>query len=106
MSKNLRTRTTPEDNGSSLTPPPSLTDEQVREAAILLAASDAVRDDNIVPAASALAFTQGWWDAMDRDPYWKDGGHCGDCTSVPMTCGRCLCERYEQEIRDREARDE
>jgi len=31
--------------------------------------------------------------ALNEEP-WKDGKHEGDCTTVPMTCIRCLVERY------------
>lgn len=30
--------------------------------------------------------------AVNTDECWKDGNHCGDCTKVPMTCFRCMCE--------------
>lgn len=32
-------------------------------------------------------------------PEWKDGKHCGDCTKVPATCFRCMCEERLKETR-------
>jgi DNA-directed RNA polymerase subunit N (RpoN/RPB10) len=33
-----------------------------------------------------------WINYTQNDEAWKNGGHCGDCTKVPMTCFRCMCE--------------
>jgi len=29
---------------------------------------------------------------LDKEPFWRDGGHAGDCTRACMTCMRCLVE--------------
>lgn len=39
-----------------------------------------------------VAQWKGYIDYTQTDEAWKDGGHCGDCTKVPMTCFRCMCE--------------
>lgn len=33
------------------------------------------------------------------DPTWSDGKHNGDCTHVPATCFRCMCEEQMQKVR-------
>lgn len=35
-----------------------------------------------------------WIKYTESSDTWKDGHHCGDCTKVPMTCFRCLCESH------------
>ena len=35
---------------------------------------------------------------LDEEP-WKDGGHCGDCTSMACTCSRCAYESYLEDAR-------
>ena len=98
------------ESGNRTTPPGSLlsplSDEQIREAAVLLAASDAVRNDNIVPAQRALDFSQRWFNAVDTEPIWADGKHNGDCTKAAGPCLRCHRDDYEDRIRAIEAGDE
>ena len=39
-----------------------------------------------------------WWksvfDMVEKEEWWKDGKHSGDCTRVPATCFRCMCESH------------
>lgn len=37
--------------------------------------------------------------ATQTEECWKDGAHAGDCTHVPMTCFRCLCEDRVEKAR-------
>lgn len=33
-----------------------------------------------------------YFESVKTEECWKDGKHCGDCTKIPMTCNRCMCE--------------
>ncbi len=79
---------------------PGLTDEEVRNAAICLLASDSAMCDGMTPER-AVEFVRGMENALNTEPYWKDGGHMGDCTKQPCTCARCMFEEAEAEARAR-----
>lgn len=34
-----------------------------------------------------------------NDNAWNNGKHAGDCTHIPMTCFRCMCEEQLKKIR-------
>lgn len=78
---------------------PELTDAEVRNAALCLLAADSALCDDMTPE-QAVAFSRRLEAGLDEDP-WSDGRHCGDCTSQPMTCTRCLIEDAEREARER-----
>jgi hypothetical protein len=40
-----------------------------------------------------------YFDTATTENAWKDGKHWGDCTKVPMTCFRCLCEEQLRKAR-------
>jgi len=40
-----------------------------------------------------------WFKVAIEDPTWAEGKHCGDCTHVPTTCFRCMCEEKMEKIR-------
>lgn len=48
-------------------------------------------------------FLGGKWGAivqtLSEYPGWKDGGHEGDCTKVPVGCNRCLLESWVDEAK-------
>lgn len=77
-----------------------LTDEEVRNAAICLLAADSALCDGMT-AERAVEFIRGIEDAMNTEPQWANGGHCGDCTKVAFTCARCMIEGAEKEARER-----
>lgn len=36
-------------------------------------------------------------ETVATDPYWKDGGHMGDCTKQSTPCERCWLENWESD---------
>lgn len=78
-----------------------LTEDEVRETAVLLLATDLTLCDGM-KAAEALAHVRGYYEAInDPEGPWADGKHMGDCTKQPNTCIRCQVEEAEAEARRR-----
>jgi len=88
-------------SGATVTDIEDPTDEQVRMCATLLFAADAVLVGDQDTFEDALRWSETIFAVTDSNPLWANGGHCGDCTKQPLTCNRCLTERYQAEARGR-----
>jgi hypothetical protein len=42
---------------------------------------------------------KGYFDLAINHPCWTNGRHEGDCTKVPSTCFRCMCEERLHKVR-------
>lgn len=67
----------------------------IREAAILLMATDRVLWDDM-DVEDAIIFSRRLFEGMDTHPLWSGGKHSGDCTRQAHPCIRCQGEKYER----------